>query len=273
MRSRPCHLAAPCIVVLAGCSLLLDAGPKDGDVATDDVFQDETAVDDLPDTDRIEGEGEADPDGGDDGVQDPDADAQEEDGSPPPDVVGDETGEPCDVTAVMACIRPEKDTTIDQWDDQNYGTSDSLHIYRESGIIVARSLVQFNLSDLSSAMDVRKAELLLYYHSWDTEPPGDASASVYEITGPWVENSVRWADGTGFATDAVSSTPIVEGGYAVDECVWDVTPTLLRWLGGSLPNNGVMIEPDTNKNYWFQSWDHGDESRAPCLRVTVGSCP
>jgi len=120
--------------------------------------------------------------------------------------------------------------TTDMW----AGYDDSLS---PDGMIV-RSLIRFDLANLSPNQNITKATLRLYLvSSWDF-PNTNRTITTHRITADWSESSVTFNNAPGFQ-DTYGSKPVGEDDFTWHE--FDVTNLVAAWYSGTYPNYGIML--------------------------------
>lgn len=123
-----------------------------------------------------------------------------------------------------------------------------------------RSVLQFDISSISSDETVTSAILSLYHGSYTT--PSNNDISAYRASSSWSENSITWG------------TPSFSGS-SYDGCVggtwttWDITDLVQQWVDGTYTNYGVYLKPDASltDEYLFYSREYSTSAYRPKLEI------
>jgi RHS repeat-associated protein len=115
-----------------------------------------------------------------------------------------------------------------------------------------RSAVRFDVSSLTG-MSVTQANLQLYYNGAciSTSSPGCPNTShqvdVHRMTGAWTTSSTS---GQLQYDSAILSSFTLAAGAADQWMTWSVTGTVQNWVGGTQPNDGLLLnrDPDSSLN-------------------------
>ena len=107
-----------------------------------------------------------------------------------------------------------------------------------SGLSIAQSLFQFDLSGIPGGVTITSAELVLRVIGG--ENVGTAfDIDVHRITAAWDESTVTW-NSLGGAYD-----PSVEASLSVGDVgtySWSITPLVQAWYTGSVNDYGVLVK-------------------------------
>jgi len=146
-----------------------------------------------------------------------------------------------------------KDTYVH--DNNNYGNNETLVVNNSYN-----SLIQFNLSSISSGINITEAILFLYLLSGENT---SSNVTVYRITSHWEENEATWANRTANATWSNSGgdyngTAIYARsvGSVYSWYNWTVTDLVRGWYNGTFNNTGMILIGSVQKN--FPSFDYKD---------------
>jgi len=108
----------------------------------------------------------------------------------------------------------------------------------------ARSFIRFNLTEVSSDAEVKKAFLKLYMYS---APASPQIYEAYRITSDWSEHWLNWTVQPTFASYPTNYTminPTPSAGWIS----WDITEDVKAWYSGSSPNYGTMLKIRFERN-------------------------
>ena len=149
-------------------------------------------------------------------------------------------------------IRPSSDGIEDTYladgalSNTAFGTSPDLLVSDATG--VDRSLIRFDLSNLSAAARVTSATLELDLE--DIAFGGAGSAQVHRATRRWTEPEATWNErrsagtwltpGGDYDPQVVASTGIDVSQLGATQ--WDVTPLVASWVAGLDPNYGLLVK-------------------------------
>jgi PKD repeat protein len=140
----------------------------------------------------------------------------------------------------------EKDCWVAYGSSNNSGTSNDLII--DNGYVfvdlignassnIARSLLQFDLSDLPEDAVIVNAYLKLYQNK---SYGGTWSIGVHQVTERWEEAEVIWIIQPDFLStpESTTSATIADTGWLS----WDIASLVQRWLNGDVSNDGVVLK-------------------------------
>lgn len=141
---------------------------------------------------------------------------------------------------------------------ENHGAEDVLRVGRD-GDAFFRPLLHFDLADIGSDSNIDEATLSLW-HPWSLAVPATISAHPltaawdegtgwYECTGDgatWDERSggVAWAQPGGDYEPTPAATVDHDGEESPGWDEFDLRATAQRWVGGQIPNHGVLLRAD-----------------------------
>jgi hypothetical protein len=138
-----------------------------------------------------------------------------------------------------------------------------------------RSLLQFDLTEIPAGSVVQTAYLSLYYdstssNSGHSQMSGTNDANIFEITAPWDESIVTWANQPTTSNNNQGylppSTSITE-----DYLNIDITSMVQDFVDVPATNYGMMVQLATETAYRsliFCSSDHPNPALHPKLEVT-----
>lgn len=174
-------------------------------------------------------------------------------------------------------FQPIKDTFIEGesgHQDHNKGTDRHLKTNSQSDAEY-RSLLEFDLSNISPGVKVISAEFEVYVES-STGTSDDVL--IHRLTNDWVEDEVNWIERrSGFLTNWTSGggdfSPTVMGSFTVDQVGWrsvDITKLVQQWVDYPSSNNGMILRSvttgsDNEKRY--ASMDGSDPGLFPKLTI------
>jgi hypothetical protein len=94
--------------------------------------------------------------------------------------------------------------------------------------------------------------------------PTGQTLRAHRITAPWQERSVTWRSfAASYDEDAAASlTDVTE-----DAAALDVTALVQAWVGGALPNHGLLLEGDPAQQTSYRSSEHPRLEDHPRLEV------
>jgi hypothetical protein len=94
--------------------------------------------------------------------------------------------------------------------------------------------------------------------------PTGQTLRAHRITAPWQERSVTWRSfAASYDEDAAASlTDVTE-----DAAALDVTALVQAWVGGALPNHGLLLEGDPAQQTSYRSSEHPRLEDRPRLEV------
>lgn len=171
-------------------------------------------------------------------------------------------------------LRPDRDSYLDAGSaGNNFGTDNDLKIRKPDD--PQRAVFHFDVGAIPPGTLIQAATLRLWINKNDSSAPG-ANLIAYRILEEWSEFGVSWANrllltfwtqaGGTVAMPAVSQVLLAAG--VEDEWVeFDLTPLVQAWVDGVLPNHGVRIDTDQNKEIKVTSRE-GNTDERPQLIVT-----
>ncbi|MEO8084297.1 MAG: DNRLRE domain-containing protein, partial [Ardenticatenales bacterium] len=163
------------------------------------------------------------------------------------------------------CITPSADATVDS--EQPTATLGGDNILQVARVRAASpqerwSYVRFATTTLPSGIELVSATLELKIENTIGLAP--FSQAIFAVTGPWAEKSITWANRPR-AIGPYGNTAF--GGQAITVTA-DVTPLVEKWLSGSLPNEGLALEPDSDfDTVWFDAREFDDPPHEPLLCI------
>jgi len=136
----------------------------------------------------------------------------------------------------------------------------------------ARSFVRFNLTDIPSKVEIKKAFLKLYMYG---APASPQTYEAYRITSDWSEHWLNWTVQPTYAsypTNYTTINPTPSTGWIS----WDITEDVKAWYSGSFPNYGTMLKIKFERNASdevaaFCPREIRDADLRPKLEVTLES--
>ncbi|HKR05912.1 MAG TPA: DNRLRE domain-containing protein [Bacteroidia bacterium] len=189
--------------------------------------------------------------------------------------------------AVTIILQPEGDCGKDAliadcincgYYNTNFGNSmefDAIAWTNGGNISDARSLLQFDLTEIPAGSAVQSAYLSLYYDSTSSnlghsQLSGANDAMIYEISLPWDENTVTWANQP--ATSTANQVYLAPSANATQDYTnIDVTAMIQDFVNDPALNYGMMVQLVTESAYRsliFRSSDHPNSLSHPKLEVT-----
>lgn len=135
---------------------------------------------------------------------------------------------------------------------------------------IARSYLQFDLTEIQSTAVVTEAKLGLYYLS-SVEDVIAGDIGIYKVNSSWIEGDVTWNNNPlceSIAEDILTLPANATYRYEY----WNISDLVQGWIDGSVPNFGVCVK-DTNENTWegrkhFVSSDSLDAIWRPLLVIS-----
>lgn len=129
-----------------------------------------------------------------------------------------------------------------------------------------RSVMNFGVA-LPPGATVRRATLRLFLHGHRSG--GADLYTVFPVTRPWDERIATWNLLAGsFALLRPAGPVAIPGGAARVFVEWDVTDIVRAWVGGSLPNYGLMVR-NTEVGLNLVYFGHGEDVPANRPRLVV----
>jgi len=148
-----------------------------------------------------------------------------------------------------------KDTWIQEGDTTPNGNDTQLYLNKAAGATkLIESLIQFNLSSISSNATIISSTLSLYCFD-NNNNSGGLTINSYRINADWNEGNVTWstrpAMNSGNSTE--SSTTITNIGWYS----WDLTNLTQAWVNTTVSNYGVALyDHNANQQKIFYSSDY-----------------
>lgn len=172
-------------------------------------------------------------------------------------------------------LLPYKNSIVSQWyPDQNYSTSPALFAgrYLQSGDVY-RSLMQFDLSVISSGSTIETASLILNMYRNETGPTG-AYVRVFHLLNDWIEASLTWNSQPPYSQTPFS--PVWDGSVYVSgttppgPVAIDISGLVRGWQEGFIPNNGLLLAGNETANslVGFRSTKYMFSDSWPMLGIT-----
>ena len=156
--------------------------------------------------------------------------------------------------------------------DSNYGADTDLRVFKGNGR-VGRAFLKFSLGTLppgTTATHVVQARLRLWVNRHTTAV---GSIAAKPVTNEWDEYKLTGnsADDLSFGLPQLSDLAIA----SIDSFVSiDVTRWVKGWLDGTLPNQGVVLEPNPDTDFldlFFDSKESNETSHEARLEITIMS--
>lgn len=72
--------------------------------------------------------------------------------------------------------------------------------------------------------------------------PDEVDVGVYEVMGSWTESNLSWNAQPSFVWDAEDVISLGCAGATGSYVQWDITGLVQGWVGGSSPNQGVVVK-------------------------------
>jgi hypothetical protein len=141
----------------------------------------------------------------------------------------------------------------------NYGAGMDLRVFKGNGRI-GRTFLKFSLDTLppgTAASEVTQARLRLWVNSNSTAA---GSITLHPVTTRWDEYSLK-DKATGDLTlgePKLSELPVESMNNFISI---DVTNWVKAWLDGTLPNEGIMIEPSVKTDFLDLAFDSKESDR------------
>ena len=142
------------------------------------------------------------------------------------------------VNSEIMALPLSADTYVDQDqpDGSFGGDSELMYISGNSGEGYSRLLVQVDLSNLSPALDLFRAELV--FQQLDGTILNSGHTHIIEAT--WSETSVTWNNMPPFTAEAFTRW-YDSFATGAQELRWDLTSAAVQWLQNPLSNYGAVI--------------------------------
>jgi len=150
-------------------------------------------------------------------------------------------------------------STVDMW----VGYDD----YLNPDGMIARSMIQFNISTIPAGATISSAVLQVYLVGSYDFPSTARTITTYRISSSWSESSVTWNSQPSYA-EAYGSASITSGAWGWYS--FDVTNLARGWANGSLPNYGIMLRgPEwSGADSSWRSFSTREGSNTPKLVIT-----
>ncbi len=151
----------------------------------------------------------------------------------------------------------------------NYGNDDYLWVGTYTGVI-ARSYLQFDLSDVPPNAVILGASLgLYYYYSYSIT---SISIGLYEVTENWGEDTITWDNQPASSSEAVD-IQILPTIYTSDFVYWQIGDLVKGWQEESIANCGMVLrhtdESSVDDIKWFFSSDYSTVIDHPKLIINL----
>jgi hypothetical protein len=153
--------------------------------------------------------------------------------------------------------------------DTNLGTQPFLFALGSSFDIFMRSLIQFDLSAISSGSQVRSAHLIV---DMSDQAGVEFAIQVHRIIDPWSEAGVTWNAQPSFSPEIEASLDF----QGLGPWRFDITALVQRWVTTPADNQGLMliIDPELHplpNTGHFARFDSREGVKPPQLEVVVGN--
>ena len=176
-----------------------------------------------------------------------------------------------DAATYTVTLQPDAASGIDTYlknsGSTNFGTATDLKMSAGTEV----PLIRFNTSSIPTGAHVTSATLALYA----TAAGAGGTATVHRVlrdsteAATWTtsDGSTAWSQAGGDFHSTAVATATLAGSNAWTN--WDLTPLADRWVKGSLPNQGVVLQTGAAGSSWlFASSDSATVSQRPKLTVT-----
>lgn len=161
-----------------------------------------------------------------------------------------------DLTSCVDLVATRDATLAKTQLHRNFGHEHTLRLDKHE-----EALVGFDLSSIPAAAAINSATLSLYV----SDIGCDDSIDVHAATASWAESTVTFASfGQHFAPQIAGS--IVAHYGNVRKSV-DIVPLVRSWIGGTKPNDGVVLTGITHGDATLVSREGGTASQKPTLHV------
>lgn len=131
----------------------------------------------------------------------------------------------------------------------NYGSQNGMFVgysgYDTYGRL--RALVRFDNINLLPADAIIDQAVLRLYCRGGTQGDSPMSVTAYAVTQGWSEVAVTWNSHAEQKSGPYGTAVLPEAVSAGYEAVWDVRALVQSWVGGSLPNYGIMLIGDESE--------------------------
>jgi hypothetical protein len=173
-------------------------------------------------------------------------------------------------------IQPDEATSKDIWlnggqNTTNMNLDQRLYAGADSGGYIGYSMLQFDLSGIVEA-EVKKVELQLFYYQAGLFTVGPHPVEVREVPNVWSETTATYSNNY---TNYGPTVAVTNVGNTAVWSSWDITSYALKWLKGTVVNNGVFLagsNTSNNARVFFSSAAGTPENR-PKLVVTYQDPP
>jgi hypothetical protein len=149
-------------------------------------------------------------------------------------------------------------------------------LYLDPGAAAIRGVIGFDLSSIPAGSTIQNGTMLLTPATFVGSQPQPLPIQIDPLTGAWSEGSITWSNRPGLDTSRRVDAVFPLSGF--NPLQLDVTPLVLAWAGGVIPNHGLQIAIasweglNTHAKVFSQREDAA--SRAPQLTVTyTAPCP
>lgn len=156
-----------------------------------------------------------------------------------------------------------KDAAIEAgYPDTNTGNDPTMWVGRYFDGSVYRDLIQFDLSGLTSCVNISSATLNLYVNEV-TNAAVSAYVTPYRVTQNWSENQVTWNTAPAYDAFAHGATTQLRdiGWYQ-----WDITNLVSNWFNNVYPNYGMLLRTPETADFETKRFTTSEESANPDLR-------
>jgi hypothetical protein len=143
--------------------------------------------------------------------------------------------------------------------ESNYGSAGDLRVFKGNGQI-GRAFLKFSLETLppdTAATDVIQARLRLWVNDRSTAA---GAITLSAVTKPWDEYTLthRVAETLAFDRARLAELPITSINNFISI---DVTDWVKAWLDGTLPNEGIAIEPSAATTFLDLAFDSKESTQ------------
>ncbi|VVB77740.1 Disaggregatase related repeat protein [uncultured archaeon] len=173
------------------------------------------------------------------------------------------------------------DTYLRENDTNNYGSLNNLRVGKTAGItpLNVRSLLFFDISNISSTNTIQDAKIQLYLNS-STGRAANRTIKIYRLTSKFNELEVNWYNRTlinpwltnGSDFDPLELDWIKVSNQSGRYYNFTIPPYIVKgWLNGTYENDGILIvSNDSQGGNWtdFASANNPDPSQRPQIIIT-----
>lgn len=170
------------------------------------------------------------------------------------------TIQPGDIYGKDAYVKKSIPNSNYDWEDLVVGTSNNKSL---------RSYLQFDLSSLQEqdAVVVDASLRLYYYYNYPTGPTA-LEIGLYEVKGPWEEDTITW-DNQPASSDVAEAVLNIPASPPYDFVYWYIYGLVEGWYDGSITNYGMLLR-DTDESsaddfVWFCAYNYWDGINRPKL--------